>query len=88
MPRKRDGFVPLGDVAEAVELPGESPAQPSHFTRLDQVTQLVERERRGPRRWLSGPHNGVVFAAAHQPRQPASVHPAQWAVHVGDARRG
>ena len=41
MPRKRDGFVPLGDVAEAVELPGESPARPSHFTRLDQVTQLV-----------------------------------------------
>ena len=41
MPRQRDGFVPLGDVAGAVELPGESPARPRHFTRLDQVTQLV-----------------------------------------------
>ena len=49
MPRKRDGFVPLGDVAEAVELSGDralttsaaaSPARRS-FTRLDQVTQLV-----------------------------------------------
>ena len=49
MPRKRDGFVPLGDVAEAVKLPGDraltnhAAAQTArrHFTRLDQVTQLV-----------------------------------------------
>ena len=49
MPRKRDGFVPLGDVAEAVALPGDralthrTAALPArrHFTRLDQVTQLV-----------------------------------------------
>ena len=48
MPRKRDGFVPLGDVAEAVALPSDRAlthraALPTrrHFTRLDQVTQLV-----------------------------------------------
>ena len=49
MSRKRDGFVPLGDVAEAVKLPGDraltnhAAAQTArrHFTRLDQVTQLV-----------------------------------------------
>ena len=49
MPRKRDRFVPLGDVAGAVELPGgrarthraAAPAPLRHFTRLDQVTQLV-----------------------------------------------
>ena len=49
MPRKRDGFIPLGDVAEAVELPGghalarrdDAPTARRHFTRLDQVTQLV-----------------------------------------------
>ena len=49
MPRKRDGFVPLGDVAGAVELPGGhalarcavAPPARRHFTRLDQVTQLV-----------------------------------------------
>ena len=47
MPRKRDGFVPLGDVAEAVALPGDRALTHSaastrrHFTRLDQVNQLV-----------------------------------------------
>ena len=47
--RKRDGFVPLGDVAGAVDLPGgriltpraAAPPALHHFTRLDQVTQLV-----------------------------------------------
>ena len=56
MPRKRDGFVPLGDVAEAVELSGgralttsaaASPARRS-FTRLDQVTQLVNASEADP----------------------------------------
>ena len=49
MPGKRDGFIPLGDVAEAVELPGgrtlthraDAPPVRRHFTRLDQVAQLV-----------------------------------------------
>ena len=50
MPRKRDGFVSLGDVAEAVTLPGDralthrADASPTrrHFTQLNQVTQLVD----------------------------------------------
>ena len=48
MARKRDGFVPLGDVAGGVELPGGralTPAVPQalhHFTRLDQIDQLIE----------------------------------------------
>ena len=43
MPHKRDGFVPLGDIAGTVELPGDralTPAAPEarhHFTRLDQI---------------------------------------------------
>ena len=49
MERKRGGFVPLGDMAGAVELPGgrvltpraAAPQALHHFTRLDQVTQLV-----------------------------------------------
>ena len=47
MERKRDGFVPLGDVAETVELPGgralpsAAPQARHHFTRLDQIDQLV-----------------------------------------------
>ena len=49
MSRKRDEFIPLGDVAEAVELSGDralasravAPLARRHFTRLDQVAQLV-----------------------------------------------
>ena len=47
MKRRRDGFVPVGDVAAGVELPGGralTPAAPQslhHFTRLDQIDQLV-----------------------------------------------
>ena len=54
MPHKRDGFVPLSDVAEAVELSGDralthraAPAARS-FTRLDQVTQLVHASEADP----------------------------------------
>ena len=48
MPRKRDWFVPLGDVVAGVELPAgltRPPAAPGalhHFTTLHQVNQLVE----------------------------------------------
>ena len=50
MPRKRDGFVPIGDVAGTAELPGGRGLPPSpaagqalhHFTRLDQINQLVD----------------------------------------------
>ena len=49
MARKRDGFVPLGDVVAGVDLPGvpvptrreRAPQARRHFTQLDQVTQLV-----------------------------------------------
>ena len=49
MTRKRDGFVPIGDVVAGGELPGglvlthhaATPQARSHFTQLDQVTQLV-----------------------------------------------
>ena len=49
MARKRDGFVPLGDVVAGVDLPGvpvptrraRAPQALRHFTTLDQVTQLV-----------------------------------------------
>ena len=45
---KRGGFVPLDDIAGAVELPNGralTPAAPQalhHFTRLDQIDQLVD----------------------------------------------
>ena len=52
--QKRDGFIPLGDVAGAVELPGGralTPAAPQarhHFTTLQQVNQLVEASEAEP----------------------------------------
>ena len=52
--QKRDGFIPLGDVAGAVELPGGralTPAAPKarhHFTTLQQVNQLVEASEAEP----------------------------------------
>ena len=56
MTRTRDGFVPLGDVAEAVALPGDraltyraaATSAPRRFTRLDQVTQLVGASEADP----------------------------------------
>ena len=48
MARKRDGFVPLGDVAGALVLPGGHTLTPAtlgarhHFTTLRQVNQLLE----------------------------------------------
>ena len=50
MPRKRDGVVPIGELAVAVDLPDGralTPAAPQalhHFTRLDQIDQLVGGE--------------------------------------------
>ena len=52
--QKRDGFIPIGDVAGAVELPGGralTPAAPQarhHFTTLQQVNQLVEASEAEP----------------------------------------
>ena len=82
MPRKRDGFVPLGDVAEAVELSGDralttsaaaSPARRS-FTRLDQVTQLVNASE-------ADPELGFITIMLHTPpatrgrrHDPAGAH--------------
>ena len=54
MERKRDGFVPIGDVVAGVDLPGGRalpPAAPQarhHFTTLRQVTQLIEASDADP----------------------------------------
>ena len=50
MPRERDGFVPLGDVADAVELSGDVPMtarrqrEPVHRIRADDVHTLPPSE--------------------------------------------
>ena len=45
MPHKRDGFVPLGDIAGAVELPGDRALTPARG---------APEERRDPRDALEG----------------------------------
>ena len=50
MERKQDGFVPIGDVADGLSLPGgraltphaATPQARRHFTTLHQVNQLIE----------------------------------------------
>ena len=74
MKRKRNGFVPLGNVAEAVKLPDDraltrAAAPPRHFTRLDQMVQLVERERSRSGARLHRAAARAVQLTAHQPRQ-------------------
>ena len=54
--RKHDGFVPIGDVADGLSLPGgralthraATPQARHHFTKLDQVTQLVGARNADP----------------------------------------
>ena len=58
MARKREGFVPIGDLV--IDLPGvpvptrraAAPQARHHFTQLDQVMQLVARARR-TQTWVS-----------------------------------
>ena len=79
MPRKRDRFVPLGDVAEAVELPDgramtrrAGGAAPLHPARQSDAAR--RREQRGRRARLHGEDAGVVQPATQQPRHSATVH--------------
>ena len=78
MPRTRDGFVPLGDVSQAVALPGDralnSPrrrvasATSLHTPRPGDAARAGERSRSGGR--LHGAAARAMQPAAHQPRQP------------------
>ena len=72
-PQKRGEFVPLGDMAGAVELPGGrvlSPATPQarhHFTTLHQVNQLVEAGEAEPDLGFMARLLALCSLAAHQP---------------------
>ena len=67
---KRGGFVPLDDIAGAVELPNGralTPAAPQalhHFTRLDQIDQLVEASEADADSWLHGAAARAVQSTA------------------------
>ena len=93
MPRTRDGFVPLGDVSQAVALPGDralthrADASPARrpFTRLDQVTQLVQASEADPEvgfwktRRPSMSATQAHHACAERPQEPRPG--CGWAPH-------
>ena len=89
MQRKRGGLVPIGEASPA-DLPGPvqairdapPPALHGHFTRFDQVNQLVRASEADPDLGFMARHNGAVLPAAQQPRQPPSVQARQRPVHA------
>ena len=50
-----------------------SPQALHHFTRFDQVNQLIEASEADPDIGFMARTAGAVLAAPHQPRQPAPV---------------
>ena len=82
MPRKRNGFVPTGAVVAGVELPDSramTPAAPQalhHFTRLDQIDQLVEARETD----AAGPLAGCSFSFGEQEKEDSRVHTTVGAV--------
>ena len=70
MQRQRDGLVPIGDALADLGGPVKaireaSPRRCTHFTRFDQVNQLVRASRSGPRPRLHGAADGALLAAPH-----------------------
>ena len=92
MRERKNSLVPIGEAFGGLDGPVKalrdaSPQARHHFTRFDQVNQLVGAKRSGPRSWLSGAADGLVFAAAHEPRQPASVRSQKRSLQAGHDRR-
>ena len=87
MKRKRNGLVPIGEVCSGLggpvkEIREASPQALHHFTRFDQVNQLVGASEADPDLGLHGADDGAVLAAPHQPRQPERVCPSQRPVYL------
>ena len=57
-----------------------------HFTRFDQVNQLVGASEADADLGFMARMNGALLTAAHQPRKPDSVCPAQWPVQANHGR--
>ena len=90
MSNKRNGFVPLGDVAEAVALPGDRAltggAAARRFTRLDQVTQLVEASEADAELGFMARLLALCSLPRTNPGNRTPVHPTQRAVYARDDR--
>ena len=79
MQRQRDELVPVAEVI--ADLPGPVQAL-HHFTRFDQVNQLVAASEADPDRGFMARMMALCSLPPHQPRQPDSVYPSERPVHA------
>ena len=92
--RPVSGFVPLSDVAGAVELPGGralTPAAPQarhHFTTFHQVNQLIEASEADADMGFMARLLALCSLPRNRPKNPASVRARQRSIHaLHDCRR-
>ena len=95
MARKRDGLVPIGEVFGGLDGPVKvireaSPQAVHHFTRFDQVNQLVEASEADPDLGFmvrlmalcslprTNPGNRLQYKRVNGPYKSATVDPATW----------
>ena len=87
MQRQRNGLVPIDDALSDLSGPvaalrEASPQALHHYTRFDQVNQLVSASKADPDRGFMARTDGAVLPAPHQPRQPERVQARQRTFHA------
>ena len=92
MKRKQDGLVPIGEVfgdlgGPVKEIREATPQSLHHFTRFDQVNQLVGASEADPDLGFMARTMALCSLPRSNPRQPASVQTDKWPLHAGNDRR-
>ena len=86
MERKRDGLIPVGEALADLLGPVQAliPSRPTqrHFTRFDQVNQLVSASEADASLGFMARNDGAVLVAPEQPRRPERVQARQRAVLI------
>ena len=87
MQRQHGELVPIGDALSELGGPVKSirettPQARHHFTRADQVNQLVSASEADPDRGFLGRNDGALQLAPKQPRQPAPIQARQRSLHA------
>ena len=87
MQRQRDELVPIGDALSGMGGPVKSireatPQALHHFTRFDQVNQLVSASEADPDLGFLARTMALCSLAPHQPRQPQRVQARQRPLHA------
>ena len=87
MKRKRNGLVPIGEVCSDLggpvkEIREASPQALHHFTRFDQVNQLVGASEADPDLGFMARMMALCSLPRTKPRQPERVCPSQRPVYL------